>query len=154
MQCCTCFIKPIAMFDADRHVMLLQAEKIPDTSVTLLASVDQPALVQSSSAAGSAYRVFNAASQWASCECIQGTKGQLCKHQVKVLQLQTQASARNIVRFCGTLAGSAAGGLEALASQQQQSQPFSPQKDVMDCSPPDMPQVQHLDSQPEQTQSV
>ena len=154
VQCCTCFIKPIVVFDADKHGMLLQAVKIPDASVILAASVDQPVIVQSSSAAGSAYRVFNAASQWASCECIRGTKGQLSKHQVKVLQLQTQASARNIVRFCGTLAASAAGSWEALASQQQQSQPFSAQKDVMDCSPPDLPQVLHLDSQPQQTQSV
>ena len=102
--------------------MLLQAQKLPDAAVRLPTSADEPAVVQSSSASGTTYGVFNAAYQWASRGCIQGMKGQLCKHQVKVLQLQTQATARSIVRFCGTLAGSAAGGLETLASQQQQQQ--------------------------------
>ena len=85
-------------------------------------------------------------------------KEQLCKHQVKMLQLQTQATARSIVRFCGTLAGSAAGGLEALASQQQQqqqqSQQSASQEDSMDCSMADLPHSQQLDPQPEQTQAV
>lgn len=83
-------------------------------------------------------------------------KGQLCKHQVKVLQLQTRATARSIVRFCGTLAGSAAGGLEALASQQQQQQPqqCASQENSMDCSMVDLPQSQQVNPQPEQTQAV
>lgn len=138
--------------------MCLQAEKIPDTAVALPASADQPATVQSMSAAGTSYRVFNASSQWASCDCILGLKGQLCKHQIKVLQLQSQATARSIVRYCGSLAGSAAGGLQALEShsqqQQQPSQPCNTPLDLVDPVLDDADHVQPLGSQPEPDQSL
>lgn len=66
--------------------------------------------------------VHNPESKWASCDCSCGQRGNICKHQVKVLQLlHSKLVAGTIAHYCGALKGNLEGGLQHL---------FNPQEDV------------------------
>ena len=94
----------------DCYIWAFQAREIPDNSVTLPATAQGAALVRSCTDPHTTYMVTEPLSSSGVCSCPAGVKGNFCKHKAKVLLMTTNASEALIVRVCGTLAGSAAGG--------------------------------------------
>ena len=90
---------------------VLKAREIPDSCVTLPIADDGPALVTSKSTASKVYLVYNPDSEWGCCDCAWALKGNICKHQVKVLlMLHPSLAEGTITRYCGSLAGTREGG--------------------------------------------
>ena len=91
---------------------VLKAREIPDTCVTLPIADDGPALVTSKTNPAKCYSVYNPDSQWGCCDCAWALKGNICKHQIKVLMILHPSLAEGtITRYCGSLAGTTEGGL-------------------------------------------
>jgi hypothetical protein len=102
---------------AERLVInsVLQSLKIPDSCVSLPTVQGQPVLVTSSKRPHVKYAVYNLDTQWACCECVHSQKGNLCKHQIKVLRMMKPKLANGtIIKVCGTLYGTRLGGVSAL----------------------------------------
>ena len=94
---------------------IISANKIPDSSVSLPSRPGDPAIVTSSKRAHIRYAVYNPDTEWAVCECVWAQKGNLCKHQLKVLRIMRPDLADGtIVKVCGTLYGTKLGGVSAL----------------------------------------
>jgi hypothetical protein len=94
---------------------LTQSQKIPDTNVRLSASDDEPAFVHSSKRSHLEYAVYNPCTEWAVCERIYSQKGNICKHQLKVLRITRPNIAKdNSARYLGSLRGTTQGGLKNL----------------------------------------
>ena len=90
---------------------VLKAREIPDSCVTLPIADDGPALVTSKSNAGKLYTVYNPDCEWGCCDCLWAMKGNICKHQIKVLMMLHPSLAEGrITRYCGSLAGTSEGG--------------------------------------------
>ena len=90
---------------------VLKAREIPDSCVTLPIADDGPALVTSKTNAAKVYSVYSPDCEWGCCDCLWALKGNICKHQVKVLQMLHPSLAEGtITRYCGTLAGRVEGG--------------------------------------------
>jgi hypothetical protein len=90
---------------AERLVInsVLQSLKIPDSCISLPTKVGQPALVTSSKWPHVRYAVYNPDTQWACCECVHVQKGNLCKHQIKVLRMmKPELADGTIMKVCGT----------------------------------------------------
>jgi hypothetical protein len=91
---------------------LLKARLIPDSCVMLPSCPGAPAVVTSKSKVQKRYWVYNPGEELASCDCPVGMKGNICKHQVKVLKLMHPDIAEGtITRYCGSLKGTGGGGL-------------------------------------------
>jgi hypothetical protein len=102
---------------AERLVInsVLQSLKIPDSCVSLPTQIGQSALVTSSKRPHVKYTVYNPDTQWACCECVHVQKGNLYKHQIKVLRMmKPELADGSIVKVCGTLQGTRLGGVSAL----------------------------------------
>jgi hypothetical protein len=111
---------------AERLVInsVLQSLKIPDSCVSLPTEAGQLALVTLSKRPHVRYAVYNPDTEWASCECVYAQKGNLCKHQIKVLRMmKPELADGTIVKVCGTLYGTRVGGVSALR------RPLSPPAD-------------------------
>jgi hypothetical protein len=94
---------------------VLQSLKIPNSYVSLPTVLGQRALMTSSKWPHVKYAVYNLDTQWACCECIHSQKGNLCKYQIKVLQMMKPELANGtIIKVCGTLYGTRLGGVLAL----------------------------------------
>jgi hypothetical protein len=94
---------------------ILQSLKIPDSCISLPTVEGQSALVTSSKRPHVEYAVYNPDSQWACCECVHSQKGNLCKHQIKVLRMMKPKLANGtIIKVCGTLYGMRLGRVSAL----------------------------------------
>ena len=90
---------------------VLKAREIPDSCVTLPIACDGPALVTSKSNVEKVYSVYNPDCEWGCCDCAWALKGNICKHQIKVLMLLHPSLAEGtITRYCGSLAGTTEGG--------------------------------------------
>jgi len=90
---------------------VLKAREIPDSCVTLPIADDGPALVTSKNNASKLYFVYNPDCEWGCCDCVWALKGNICKHQIKVLMMLHPSHAEGtITRYCGSLAGTAEGG--------------------------------------------
>ena len=91
--------------------VVLKAREIPDSCVTLPIANDGPALVTSKTTAGKLYIVYNPDCEWGCCDCMWAMKGNICKHQVKVLMMLHPSLAEGtITRYCGSLASTKEGG--------------------------------------------
>lgn len=60
------------------------ARQIPDSAVKLPEGAGQPAFVRSSAQSGIEYTVCSAGGADASCSCVHFSRGNLCKHIIKV----------------------------------------------------------------------
>ena len=90
---------------------VLKAREIPDSCVTLPIADDGPALVTSKNNAAKVYSVYNPDCEWGCCDCAWALKGNICKHQIKVLMILHPSLAEGtITRYCGSLAGTTEGG--------------------------------------------
>lgn len=90
---------------------VLKAREIPDSCVTLPIATDGPALVTSMNNATKLYSVYSPDCEWGCCDCIWALKGNICKHQIKVLMiLHPDLAEGTITRYCGSLAGTCEGG--------------------------------------------
>ena len=90
---------------------VLKAREIPDSCVTLPIANDGPALVTSKTNASKLYSVYNPDCEWGCCDCVWALKGNICKHQIKVLMMLHPSLAEGtITRYCGSLAGTVEGG--------------------------------------------
>jgi hypothetical protein len=104
---------------------LTQAQKIPDSNVRLPASEGKPAFVWSSKRSYLEYAVYNPCTEWTMCECVHSQKGNICKHQLKVLRMTRPDIAEdNIARYLGSLRGTAAGGFKNLIADANGEIPF------------------------------
>ena len=90
---------------------VIKAREIPDSCVTLPIADDGPALVTSMNNAAKLYSVYNPECEWGCCDCMWALKGNICKHQIKVLMiLHPDLAEGTITRYCGSLAGTCEGG--------------------------------------------
>ena len=90
---------------------VLKAREIPENCVTLPIACDGPALVTSKNNAAKSYSVYNPYCEWGCCDCAWAMKGNVCKHQIKVLMILHPSLAEGtITRYCGSLAGTTEGG--------------------------------------------
>jgi hypothetical protein len=90
---------------------VLKAREIPDSCVTLPIATEGPALVSSRNNAEKLYTVYNPDCEWGCCDCLWAMKGNICKHQIKVLMMLHPGLAEGtITRYCGSLAGTKEGG--------------------------------------------
>ena len=90
---------------------VLKAREILDSCVTLPIADDGPTLVTSKTDAAKVYSVYNPDCEWGCCDCMWALKGNICKHQIKVLQMLHPSLAEGtIIRYCGSLAGTRDGG--------------------------------------------
>ena len=90
---------------------VLKAREIPDSCVTLPIADDGPAIVTSKTNAAKSYSVYNPDCEWGCCDCAWALKGNICKHQIKVLMMLHPSLAEGtITRYCGSLAGTNEGG--------------------------------------------
>ena len=105
---------------------LTQSQKIPDSNVRLPASEGEPAFVRSSKRSHLEYAVYNPCTEWAVCECVHSQKGNICKHQLKVLRMTRPDIAEgNIARYLGSLRGTAQGGFKNLIAHANGETPFN-----------------------------
>ena len=89
---------------------VLKAREIPDSCVTLPIANNGPALVTSMNNAN-LYSVYSPECEWGCCDCMWALKGNICKHQIKVLMiLHPELAEGTITRYCGSLAGTCEGG--------------------------------------------
>ena len=94
---------------------LLKARDIPDSDVTLPDVSGGTAMVTSTTQRHIQYTVHNPDSDFGFCTCMHSQRGNICKHQVKVLQmLHPHLAEGKIARYCGTLHGTSLGGLSQL----------------------------------------
>jgi hypothetical protein len=104
---------------------LTQAQKIQDSNVRLPASEGEPAFVRSSKRSHLEYVVYNLCTEWAVCECVHSQKGNICKHQLKVLRMtRPDIVEGNIARYLGSLRGTATGGFKNLIADANGEIPF------------------------------
>ena len=90
---------------------VLKAREIPDSAVTLPIADDGPALVTSRKDPKKVYYVYSPDCEWGCCDCVWALKGNICKHQIKVLMILHPSLAEGtITRYCGSLAGTTEGG--------------------------------------------
>ena len=90
---------------------VLKAREIPDSCVTLPIADDGPALVTSKTNPTKLYSVYSPDCEWGCCDCMWALKGNICKHQIKVLMiLHPELAEGTITRYCGSLAGTCEGG--------------------------------------------
>ena len=90
---------------------VLKARDIPDSCVTLPIADDGPALITSKTNPSKLYSVYSPDCEWGCCDCMWALKGNICKHQVKVLMILHPSLAEGtITRYCGSLAGTSEGG--------------------------------------------
>ena len=90
---------------------VLKAREIPDSAVTLPIVDDGPALVTSRKNPSKFYSVYSPDCEWGCCDCFWALKGNICKHQIKVLMILHPSLAEGtITRYCGSLAGTTEGG--------------------------------------------
>jgi hypothetical protein len=88
---------------------------ILDACVTLPTSNSRVALVMSRKQLHKKYWVHNPKSKWASCDYPYAQHGNICKHQVKVLQLLHPKLAKGTITcYCGALKGTIHGGFQNL----------------------------------------
>ena len=92
----------------------MQARNIPDASVTLPLMDGEPALLVSTSTQDTIYQVNNPLTDWACCDCAWAQKGNICKHQLKVIFMLTAATEMQLMQRLGTFKGQANGGMQAL----------------------------------------
>jgi hypothetical protein len=91
--------------------VVLKAREIPDSCVTLPIANDGPALVTSSNDPSKFFSVYSPDCEWGCCDCMWALKGNICKHQIKVLMmLHPDLAEGTITRYCGSLAGICEGG--------------------------------------------
>ena len=91
--------------------VVLKAREILDSCVTLPIACDGPTLVTSKSNAAKLYYVYNPDCEWGCCDCVWALKGNICKHQIKVLMMLHPSLAEGtITRYSGSLAGTTEGG--------------------------------------------
>ena len=89
---------------------VLKAREIPDCCVTLPIADGGPALVTSVNNPAKLYSVYNPDCEWGCCDCVWALKGNICKHQIKVLTILHPSLAEGtITRYCGSLAGTSEG---------------------------------------------
>ena len=90
---------------------VLKAREIPDSCVTLPIADDGPTLVMSQNNPTKLYSIYSPDCEWGYCDCVWALKGNICKHQVKVLMILHPSLAEGtITRYCGSLAGTTEGG--------------------------------------------
>ena len=90
---------------------MLKTREIPDSCVTLPIADDGPALVTSKTNPTKLYYVYSLDCEWGCCDCMWALKGNICKHQIKVLMiLHPELAEGTITRYCGSLAGTCEGG--------------------------------------------
>lgn len=95
--------------------VVLKAQMIPNSCVTLPTTNFRDGLCYTQKHPHKRYWVHNLESKWASRDCSCGQCGNICKHQVKVLQLlHSELVAGTIAHYCGALKGNVEGGLQHL----------------------------------------
>jgi hypothetical protein len=105
---------------------LTQAQKIPYCNVRFPTSEGGPAYVRSSKRSHLEYAVYNPCTEWAICECVHSQKGNICKHQLKVLRMtRPDVAEGNIARYLGSLRGTPQGGLQNLIVYANGDTPYS-----------------------------
>jgi hypothetical protein len=58
------------------------------------------------------YKVYNLESEWAYRECLQLQRGNICKHQIKILMFfRPDLAKRTIAHYCDLLSGTLNDGL-------------------------------------------
>jgi hypothetical protein len=104
---------------------LTQSQKIPHTNVHLPASDGEPTFVRSSKRSHLEYAVYIPCTEWAVYECVHSQKGNICKHQLKVLRITRPNIAEgNIAQYLGSLRGTTQGGLKNLIAHADDETPF------------------------------
>lgn len=115
---------------------IVRARAILDECVELPVLDGEAAYVTSSKRPSLRYTVLNPGSKWAVCECLHSQKGNICKHQVKVLQmLRPDLADGRIARVLGSLKGTLHGGVSILLKP---SSPMYASADV-EMPPPSPP---------------
>ena len=105
--------------------VLTHVLKIPDSNVRLPASKREPAFVQFLKRSHLEYAVYNPCTEWTVCECMHSQKGNICKHQLKVLRMTRPDTAEgNIARYLGSLHGMGRGGFKNLIADANGELPF------------------------------
>ncbi len=108
--------------------VVIKARMIPDSCVMLPSTPSRVALVMSRKHPHNKYWVHNPKLGCTSCDCPWPQHGNICKHQIKVLQfLHPKLIEGTITRYYGALKGTIEGGFENL---------FSPTH--LGCSPGDI----------------
>jgi hypothetical protein len=99
---------------------IIKARSIPDADVTLPEYDGGRALVVSTKARHIVYTVHNPTTKLASCNCVHAQHGNICKHQVKVLQMLRPDLAEGVIaRYCGRRLGNVNGGLQEMLNPTQ-----------------------------------
>ncbi len=95
--------------------VVFKARMILDLCVMLPTIGARLALVTSNKHPHKRYWVHNHESKWVSCDCPCTQRGNICKHQVKVLQLlHLELVEGTITHYCDALKGTVEGGLQHL----------------------------------------
>ena len=99
---------------------IIKARTIPDGDVRLPEYDGGPARVVSSESRELIYTVHNPTTDLASCTCVHAQRGNICKHQVKVLQmLRPDLAEGTIARYCGRTLGNLNGGVREMLNPSQ-----------------------------------
>lgn len=125
---------------------ILRARKIPDEDVTLPEMDGDTALVTSTDHRHLRYTVHNPGSEMAVCNCVWAQRGNMCKHNVKVVMMMNPDVAEGtIARFCGRLAGSVTGGLNQLLTPQRVQVPTMTESNTPFSAPRPTPQRKNFE---------
>jgi hypothetical protein len=91
---------------------IIKARTIPDSDVSLLEYDGWRAWVVSSDSRQLFYTMHNPTTDLASCTCVHTQRGNICKHQLKVLQmLHLDLAEATIARYSGRTPGNLNSGI-------------------------------------------
>ncbi len=95
--------------------VVFKARMIPNSCAMLPTIAFEVALVTSKKHPHKRYSVHNPEFEWVFYDCPCTQRGNICKHQVKVLQLlHPKLAEGTITHYCGALKGIVEGGLQHL----------------------------------------
>ncbi len=105
---------------------ILSAKEIPNSSMTFPKDDGGYAIVTSLTHEHLNDKVYNPKSKWAYCECFQLQRGNICKHQIKIiLLLHPDIVKGTIAHYYDSLSGTLNNGLSSMFSPCPILTPFS-----------------------------
>lgn len=94
---------------------ILKDKQIPNHRVMLPIAEDAPIIVSSHNNLSNSYLMYSLDCEWACCDCRWALKGDICKHEIKILKIMVE---RTIKCNCGFLKGVVGGGLQNMLQLQ------------------------------------
>jgi hypothetical protein len=106
--------------------VVLRAREIPNSSMTFLKDDGGYAIVAFLTHEHLNYKVYNSESEWACYECFRSQKGNICKHQIKVIMfLCLDLTEGTIACYYGPLNGTLNDGFNSMLNPCPILTPFS-----------------------------